>query len=146
MKKTVLATIILAAAFAVAGCGSSPAETQAPSLPDNTIPVQTEAPAAPTEEALAPIIGGQAQTGDQGGEATAFPTGIPLNQDSYSEFTEPKMYEVLEDCDTWSGNDVQTSGGQLVQGSIVTGVATDGHYLILDDQRVVELTHVQLFE
>lgn len=145
MKKTLLATIIMTAAIAVAGCGSDPVETQAPALPDNELVVQTEAP-APTEEALAPIIGGgeTAAAGEAG--AAAFPTGIPLNQDSYSEFTEPKMYEVLEDCDTWSGNDVQTSGGQLVQGSIVTGVATDGHYLILDDQRVVELTHVQLFE
>ena len=83
-----------------------------------------------------------------GGQAApdAFPTGVPLNESNYQEFTEPKTYEVIEDCITWSGNDVQTSGGDLVQGSLVTGVATDGTYLILDDQRVVELTHVQLFE
>ena len=56
------------------------------------------------------------------------------------------MYEVIEDCITWSGNDVQTSGGDLVQGSIVTAVATDGNYLILDDQRVVESSHLQVFQ
>lgn len=142
MKKTVLATIILAAAVAVAGCGSSDAEetqaveTQAPV-------VETQAPVQ-TEEPLAPIIAGDTQSGDAG--TGAFPTGAPLNQDSYSEFAEPVMYEVIEDCITWSGNDLQTSGGDLVQGSLVSGVATDGTYLILDDQRVVELSHVTVFE
>ena len=56
------------------------------------------------------------------------------------------MYEVIEDCITWSGNDVQTSGGDLVQGSIVNGVATDGNYIILDDQRVVEASHLEIFQ
>ena len=143
MKKTLLASVVLAAAVAVAGCGAAAEETEA--VETQAPVVETQAPAQ-TEEPLAPIIGGQ-ETGEADPNApAAFPTGVPLNQDAYTEFDEPKMYEVLEDCITWSGNDVQTSGGDLVQGSLVTGVATDGNYLILDDQRVVELSHVQLFE
>ena len=139
MKKTIILTVAIIAAAAVAGCsGEEAAETSA---------VETEAPAvvetaAPTEEVLAPIIAGDTQTGN----ADAFPTGVPLDEDSYTEFSEPVMYEVIEDCITWSGNDVQTSGGDLVQGSIVNAVAEDGNYLILDDQRVVEASHLQLFE
>ena len=137
MKKTIILTVALIAASAVAGCaGNEAVETTA---------AETEAPvvvetSAPTEEVLAPIIGGENQTAD------AFPTGVPLNEDEYEEFSEPVMYEVIEDCITWSGNDVQTSGGDLVQGSIVNGVATDGTYIILDDQRVVEASHLELFE
>ena len=131
MKKTLLATFVLAAEEAQAV-----AETQAPV-------VQTEAPVQ-TEEPLAPIIAGDSQSADAG--TGAFPTGAPLNQDNYTEFSEPVMYEVTEDCITWSGNDLQTSGGDLVQGSLVSGVATDGTYLILDDQRVVELSHLTVFE
>jgi hypothetical protein len=139
MKKTVLATIILAAAVAVAGCGKDAEETEA--VVETPAPVvETQAPAQ-TEEPLAPIIAGDTQAA-----AAAFPTGAPLNQDNYSEFAEPVMYEVIEDCITWSGNDLQTSGGDLVQGSLVSGVATDGTYLILDDQRVVELSHGSVFE
>ena len=148
MKKTLLATFVLAAAVALTACGGDAEETQA--VVETQAPVvQTEAP-APTEEALAPIIAGDTQSGDAG--TGAFPTGAPLNQDNYTEFTdaagnpEPVMYEVNEDCITWSGNDLQTSGGDLVQGSLVNGVATDGTYLILDDQRVVELSHVTVFE
>lgn len=142
MKKTLLATFVLAAAVALTACGGDAEETQA--VVETQAPVvQTEAPAS-TEEALAPIIAGDTQSGDAG--TGAFPTGAPLNQDNYTEFTEPVMYEVTEDCITWSGNDLQTSGGDLVQGSLVSGVATDGTYLILDDQRVVELSHVTVFE
>ena len=148
MKKTLLATFVLAAAVAVAGCGSDAEETQA--VAETQAPaVQTEAPVQ-TEEPLAPIIAGDSQSADAG--TGAFPTGAPLNQDTYTEFrnasgeVEPVMYEVTEDCITWSGNDLQTSGGDLVQGSLVSGVATDGTYLILDDQRVVELSHLTVFE
>ena len=139
MKKTIIASIILAAALAVAGCGSNEAaETQAP---DAQVPVvETQVPAA-SETGLAPDVAGEGQA-----DPNAFPTGIPLNEDNYSEFDEPVMYEVIEDCVTWSGNDVQTSGGDLVQGSIVSAVATDGNYLILDDQRVVEASHLQQFQ
>lgn len=139
MKRKILLTMAIMAAIAVAGCGNDTAETSEAA--------QTQAPvaqtqAAPTEEPLAPIIAGdtQAATGE-----TAFPTGVPLDQDAYVEFSEPVMYEVIEDCITWSGNDVQTSGGDLVAGSIVTAVAEDGNYLILDDQRVVESSHLQEF-
>lgn len=139
MKKTVILTIALIAAAAVAGCGGNEAAETSAAETEATAAVETS---APTEEVLAPIIAGE------NGQATsdAFPTGVPLDEDEYTEFSEPVMYEVLEDCITWSGNDVQTSGGDLVQGSIVNGVATDGTYLILDDQRVVELSHLQLFE
>ncbi|MCR5200605.1 MAG: hypothetical protein K6C38_05750 [Saccharofermentans sp.] len=141
MKKKILLTMAIVAAIAVAGCGGDTAETS--EAAETQAPVaQTEA-AAPTEEPLAPIIAGDTQAA--AGEA-AFPTGVPLNQDAYTEFSEPVMYEVIEDCITWSGNDVQTSGGDLVQGSIVNAVAEDGNYLILDDQRVVEASHLQLFE
>lgn len=141
MKKTIIASIILAAALAVAGCASEEAqETQAPVDPQAAV-VETQAPAA-SEDALAPVIAGEEGQADP----NAFPTGIPLDEDSYSEFDEPVMYEVLEDCITWSGNDVQTSGGDLVAGSIVTAVASDGNYLILDDQRVVEASHLQIFQ
>ena len=138
MKKTIILTVAIIAAAAIAGCaGEEAVETTA---------VETQAPvvetAAPTEEVLAPILAGDTQSGD----ANAFPTGVPLDEDSYAEFSEPVMYEVIEDCHTWSGNDVQTSGGDLVQGSIVNGVATDGNYIILDDQRVVEISHLQMFE
>ena len=148
MRRRVIAAMILAGALVAAGCGGKEEET-APALPENTLPEVTQTESQPvqiTEEVLAPIIAGQ--NGTEAGQAApdAFPTGVPLNESNYQEFTEPKTYEVIEDCITWSGNDVQTSGGDLVQGSIVTGVATDGTYLILDDQRVVELTHVQLFE
>lgn len=137
MKKTVILTVALIAAAAIAGCGSEEAvETTAA---ETMAPVAVET-AAPTEEALAPVIAGDTQNAD------AFPTGVPLAEDDYTEFSEPVMYEVIEDCITWSGNDVQTSGGDLVQGSIVNGVATDGNYIILDDQRVVEASHLQLFE
>ena len=139
MKRKILLAMAIMAAIAVAGCGNDTAETSEAA--------QTQAPvaqtqAAPTEEPLAPIIAGdtQAATGE-----TAFPTGVPLDQDAYVEFSEPVMYEVIEDCITWSGNDVQTSGGDLVAGSIVTAVAEDGNYLILDDQRVVESSHLQEF-
>ena len=142
MKKTLIASIVLAAALAVAGCGSKEAEETTESAVETQAPV-VETQAQVTEEALAPIIGGEVEGGSQ---ADAFPTGIPLNQDAYTELAEPAMYEVLEDCITWSGNDVQTSGGDLVAGSIVTVVASDGNYLILDDQRVVEASHLQLFE
>ena len=142
MKKKILLTMAIVAAIAVAGCGGEEEqETQA--VETQAQVVQTQAPVA-TEEPLAPILANDTQAADAG--TGAFPTGVPLNQDAYTEFSEPVMYEVIEDCITWSGNDVQTSGGDLVQGSLVTGVATDGTYLILDDQRVVELTHVQLFE
>ncbi len=145
MKKTIIASIILAAALAVAGCGSNEAaETQAP---DAQVPVvETQAPAA-SETGLAPEVAGEGQA-----DPNAFPTGIPLNEDNYAEFLDesgnpqPVMYEVIEDCITWSGNDVQTSGGDLVQGSIVSAVATDGNYLILDDERVVEASHLQQFQ
>ena len=137
MKRSIILTMALIGAVAVAACGSNE--------PEETVAVETLAPvvvetAAPTEEVLAPVIAGDTQA------QNAFPTGVPLNEGAYTEFTEPVMYEVIEDCITWSGNDVQTSGGDLVQGSIVNGVATDGNYLILDDQRVVELSHLQLFE
>ena len=148
MKRKILLTMALIAAVAVAGCGGEEAqetvavETQAPVI-------ETQAP-APTEEPLGPILSGdtqaQAPAGEPGADTGAFPTGVPLNEASYQEFTEPVMYEVIEDCITWSGNDVQTSGGDLVQGSIVTAVATDGNYLILDDQRVVESSHLQVFQ
>ncbi len=149
MKKKILLTMALIAAVAVAGCGGDDAEQTEAVVETQAPVVQTEAP-APTEEPLGPIIAGDTQPA--GGEAGtgagtgAFPTGVPLNEASYQEFSEPVMYEVLEDCITWSGNDVQTSGGDLVQGSIVTAVASDGNYLILDDQRVVEASHLQLFE
>ena len=147
MKKKILLTMAIVAAIAVAGCGGDTAETS--EAAETQAPVaQTEA-AAPTEEPLAPIIAGdtQAAAGEAADAGTgAFPTGVPLNQDAYTEFSEPVMYEVIEDCITWSGNDVQTSGGDLVQGSIVNAVAEDGNYLILDDQRVVEASHLQLFE
>jgi len=140
MKKTIILTVALIAAAAIAGCGSEEAtETTAA---ETMAPVVVET-AAPTEEVLAPIIGGTVAGGENTG---AFPTGVPLDEDEYTEFSEPVMYEVIEDCITWSGNDVQTSGGDLVQGSIVNGVATDGNYIILDDQRVVEASHLQLFE
>lgn len=138
MKKTVLAALLMTAVIALAGCGSDkPAETEAVS--EDPVVVQQTQQASD----LAPVIASNETTAPA---APAFPTGIPLDQDAYQEFSEPAMYEVIEDCVTWSGNDVQTSGGDLVQGSLVTGVASDGYYLILDDQRVVELTHVQLFE
>lgn len=137
MKKTIVLTVALIAAAAVAGCaGNEAVET---TVAETEAPVVVET-SAPTQEVLAPIIGGENQTAD------AFPTGVPLNEDEYEEFSEPVMYEVIEDCITWSGNDVQTSGGDLVQGSIVNGVATDGTYIILDDQRVVEASHLELFE
>lgn len=140
MKRKILLTMAIMAAVAVAGCGGDAAETS--EAVDTQAPVvETQAP-APTEEPLAPIIAGDTQA--PAGEA-AFPTGVPLNQDAYVEFSEPVMYEVIEDCITWSGNDVQTSGGDLVAGSIVTAVAEDGNYLILDDQRVVERSHLQEF-
>ena len=146
MKRKILLTMALIAAVAVVGCGGEEAQetevvqTQAPVI-------ETQAP-APTEEPLGPILAGdtQAPAGEPGADTGAFPTGVPLNEASYQEFTEPVMYEVIEDCITWSGNDVQTSGGDLVQGSIVTAVATDGNYLILDDQRVVESSHLQVFQ
>ena len=148
MKRKILLTMALIAAVAAAGCGGEEAQetevvqTQAPVI-------ETQAP-APTEEPLGPILAGdtqaQAPAGEPGADTGAFPTGVPLNEASYQEFTEPVMYEVIEDCITWSGNDVQTSGGDLVQGSIVTAVATDGNYLILDDQRVVESSHLQVFQ
>ena len=143
MKKTLIASIVLAAAVAVAGCGSKDAEETSESVVETQAQV-AETQAQVTEEALAPIIGGEVEGG---AAADAFPTGIPLNQDAYTDFSEnPVMYEVIEDCITWSGNDVQTSGGDLVAGSIVSVVASDGNYLILDDQRVVEASHLQLFE
>ena len=148
MKKKILLTMAIVAAIAVAGCGGEEEqETQA--VETQAQVVQTQAPVA-TEEPLAPILANDTQAADAG--TGAFPTGVPLNQDNYVEFTdaagtpEPVMYEVIEDCITWSGNDVQTSGGDLVQGSIVNAVAEDGNYLILDDQRVVEASHLQLFE
>lgn len=140
MKRKILLTMAIMAAVAVAGCGGDAAETS--EAVDTQAPVvETQAP-APTEEPLAPIIAGDTQAAS--GE-TAFPTGVPLDQDAYIEYSEPVMYEVIEDCITWSGNDVQTSGGDLVAGSIVTAVAEDGNYLILDDQRVVESSHLQEF-
>lgn len=149
MKKTLITALVLAGAVALIGCGDKAAEeTEAPVQVETQAVVQTEAPLQ-TEEPLGPIIAGDntasADAGTASADPQAFPTGIPLDQDSYQEFSEPVMYEVTEDCITWSGNDVQTSGGDLVQGSIVTGVATDGHYLILDDQRVVEISHLQEF-
>ena len=142
MKKKILLTMAIVAAIAVAGCGGEEEqETQA--VETEAQVVQTQAPVA-TEEPLAPILANDTQAADAG--TGAFPTGVPLNQDAYTEFSEPVMYEVIEDCITWSGNDVQTSGGDLVQGSIVNAVAEDGNYLILDDQRVVEASHLQLFE
>lgn len=142
MKKKILLTMAIMAAIAVAGCGGEEEqETQA--VETQAQVVQTQAPVA-TEEPLAPILANDTQAADAG--SGAFPTGVPLNQDAYTEFSEPVMYEVIEDCITWSGNDVQTSGGDLVQGSIVNAVAEDGNYLILDDQRVVEASHLQLFE
>ncbi|MBR5387081.1 MAG: hypothetical protein IK142_05815 [Clostridiales bacterium] len=142
MKKKILLTMAIVAAIAVAGCGGEEEqETQA--VETQAQVVQTQAPVA-TEEPLAPILANDTQAADAG--TGAFPTGVPLNQDAYTEFSEPVMYEVIEDCITWSGNDVQTSGGDLVQGSIVNAVAEDGNYLILDDQRVVEASHLQLFE
>ncbi|MBR1797495.1 MAG: hypothetical protein IJ757_05760 [Clostridiales bacterium] len=145
MKKSLITTIVLTAlvAVAVAGCASKePEETEVVTVPETTVE-QTEAP-APSEDPLAPII---VSTSEQASDVPdAFPTGVPLNQDAYTEFSEPVMYEVIEDCITWSGNDVQTSGGDLYTGSLVTAVASDGNYLILDDQRVVEASHLQLFE
>ena len=148
MKRKILLAMALIAAVAVAGCGGE--EVQETEVVQTQAPViETQAP-APTEEPLGPILAGdtqaQAPAGEPGANTGAFPTGVPLNEASYQEFTEPVMYEVIEDCITWSGNDVQTSGGDLVQGSIVTAVATDGNYLILDDQRVVESSHLQVFQ
>lgn len=140
MKKHLIAIMSLAAVIALAGCGSSDSEqTESASAPDNTAALVQETVSG-GDEALASV------SGEEVPAEAAFPTGVPLNQDAYVEFDEPKMYEVTEDCISWSGNDVQTSGGDLYQGSVVTVVASDGNYLILDDQRVVEASHLQLFE
>ncbi len=141
MKKYLIAIMSLAAVIALAGCGSSDSEqTESASALDNTAALVQETVSG-GDEALASVNGGEEVPAE-----AAFPTGVPLNQDAYVEFDEPKMYEVTEDCISWSGNDVQTSGGDLYQGSVVTVVASDGNYLILDDQRVVEASHLQLFE
>lgn len=136
MKKFVSIAVVLSLGMALVACGGNGAE--------ETVVVDTQAPETvatveETEAALAPII---AETTQAASEAAT----IPLNEEAYNEFAEPVMYEVLEDCVAWTDNSLQTVSRTVTTGSIVNAVATDGYYLILDDQEVVELSHLQIFE
>jgi len=133
MKKFISVMVVCAIGMALVACGGNDAtETEAAVAPEATVA------AAETEAPLAPVI---AET-ETASEAAA----IPLNEEAYNEFDEPVMYEVLEDCTAWTDNGLQEVSRTVPAGSIVNGVATDGYYLILDDQEVIELSHLQIFQ
>ncbi|MCQ2516969.1 MAG: hypothetical protein MJ094_08965 [Saccharofermentans sp.] len=137
MKKFIGTMLVLSMGMALVACGKAPEETaavtEAPEAVATTV-AETEAP-------LAPVIASR-ETEDVASQAAT----IPLNEEAYNEFAEPVMYEVLEDCVAWTDNGLQTVSRTVAAGSIVNAVATDGYYLVLDDQEVVEISHLQIFE
>lgn len=76
-------------------------------------------------------------------ETTAYPTGVPLNRDTYVEFTSPVAYTVIKDADAYVDTSVQTYARTYKEGTVVVGVATDDHYVILDDGSVVESVNLE---
>ncbi len=136
MKRFISIAVVLSLGMALVACGGNTEETVV-----ETAAPEPVATVAETEAALAPII---AET--TAAEVASQAASIPLNEEAYNEFAEPVMYEVVEDCVAWTDNGLQEVSRTVTTGSIVNGVATDGYYLILDDQEVVELSHLQIFE
>ena len=151
MKKRVIALIIMTAVAALSFGACKKSEKREESRDgqvlsgDYVASVQDDGQPGEAEETVAPEVS-ETDPAETTAEAVAFPTGIPLNEPEYVEWSESILYEVIADCISWSGNDVQTSGGDLYEGMVVNGVATDGYYVILDDQRVVEASNLQILE
>ena len=129
MKKIIAAALVLSLSLALAACSSDENAEETVAQDTTAVAVETVVETEATETTEPP-----------------FPTGIPLDQDAYVEFDEPVMYEVIEDCDSWTDNGVQFYARTYVAGSVVNAVATDGYYLILDDQTVIEASHLQVME
>lgn len=127
MKKVKFAAIMLACSVLVLNVGCSKSEENEETTVESTVAVvETDA-----------IV--ETQT-------TAYPTGIPLNQSAYVEFESPIAYNVISDADAYTDNSVQTYATTYVAGSMVIGVATDGHYVILDNETVVEASNLEAMQ
>lgn len=115
MKRKIL-NIILASALVLcmASCAKEPAEEETYSVPESS----------ETEE-------------------STYPTGIPFDNNNYTEFEEPVAYNVLSDTDAYTDTDVNEYAMTYVEGSMVIGVATDGHYLVLDNRYVMEMDNLE---
>lgn len=143
MKKFIGITLVVCMGLALVACSSDEGSLETSA---NESLVETVATVEETQAVLAPIIGGEEIEATAATEGASEAASIPLNQDAYNEFAEPVMYEVVEDCTAWSDNSLQTVSRTVYTGSVVNGVATDGYYLILDNQEVVELSHLQILQ
>ena len=101
------------------------ADTQAPSE-DETVAETSEETEEETEPAATPV-----------------PTGVPFDAANYSNFGEPRAYEVIEEAIAYTDRDVQDCELVYPVGAVVSVIGTDGTYVELDNLLIVEASKVQ---
>lgn len=99
---------------------------------------------------LAACGGDKEETSETTTEATTVEqteeTRIPYDVDNNTEFEEPILYEVTKEVDAYSDVSASEVGKTLPEGACVSGVSTDGYYIMLDDGNIVEAEYLTEME
>ena len=111
-----------------------------------TVPTTAAAPQVTEAETQAPES--VAETSEETEEetepaATPVPTGVPFDAANYSNFGEPRAYEVIEEAIAYTDRDVQDCELIYPVGAVVSVIGTDGTYVELDNLLIVEADKVQ---
>ena len=72
--------------------------------------------------------------------------GVPFDHDAYYEFEEPVYYDVIAEAPAYLDVGLNRVEMTYVQGSMVTGVASDGRFIVLDNGYVVDGQYLEAYE